>query len=70
VKVPAGALFRTGGGWACFAVRDGRAALTDVTVGRTNGLETEVTGGLAEGDTVVLHPSDRVKDGVRVARRE
>ena len=70
VKVPAGALFRKGTGWACFAVRDGRAKLTEVTVGRTNGLETEVTSGLAEGDTVVLHPSDRVKDGVRVTRRE
>ncbi len=70
VKVPAGALFRTGDGWACFAVRDGRAKLTGVNVGRSNGLETELLGGLSEGDPVVLHPSDRVKDGVRVARRE
>ncbi len=70
VKVPAGALFRKGTGWACFAVRDGRVKLTEVTVGRTNGLETEVSSGLAEGDTVVLHPSDRVKDGVRVVSRE
>jgi HlyD family secretion protein len=69
LKVPAGALFRTGTGWACFAVRDDRAVLTAVTVGRTNGLETEVTTGLTEGDTVVVHPSDRVKDGVRVRRR-
>lgn len=69
VKVPAGALFRTGSSWACFAVRDGRAKLTDVTVGRTNGLETEVPSGLAEGDAVVVHPSDRVKDGGRVTRR-
>lgn len=69
VKVPAGALFRKGTGWACFALRDGRAKLTEVSVGRTNGLETEVTSGLTEGDTVVLHPSDRVKDGVRVVTR-
>lgn len=69
VKVPAGAMFRKGTGWACFALRDGRAKLTEVSVGRTNGLETEVTSGLTEGDTVVLHPSDRVKDGVRVVTR-
>jgi HlyD family secretion protein len=70
VKVPAGGLFRRGGGWACFAVRDGRAKLTDVAVGRTNGLDTEVLSGLGEGDAVVVHPSDRVKDGGRVVRRE
>jgi HlyD family secretion protein len=69
VKVPAGALFRKGTGWACFAVRDGQAKLADVTVGRTNGLETEVLSGLADGDTVVLHPSDRVTDGGRVVSR-
>jgi HlyD family secretion protein len=69
VKVPAGALFRKGTGWACFALRDGRAKLTEVSVGRTNGLETEVSNGLTEGDIVVLHPSDRVKDGVRVVTR-
>ncbi len=69
VKVPAGALFRTGTSWACFAVRDGRAKLIEVSVGRTNGLETEVTSGLIEGNTVVLHPSDRLKDGVRVVTR-
>jgi HlyD family secretion protein len=30
----------------------------------------EVVKGLATGDTVVLHPSDRVGDGVRVAARQ
>lgn len=69
VKVPAGAVFRRGSGWACFAVRDGRAKLTEVSVGRTNGLETEVVSGLGEGDAVVVHPSDRVQDGVRVVTR-
>ena len=69
LKVPAGAVFRRGGGWACFAVRDGRATLTEVGVGRTNGLETEILSGLGEGDTVVVHPSDRVADGATVRRR-
>jgi HlyD family secretion protein len=70
VRVPAGALFRgPDGRWAVFAVRDGRAATTPLTVGRSNGLEAEVLAGLAPGDRVVLHPSDRVKDGVEVVGR-
>lgn len=69
LKVPAGALFRRGGRWAGFAVRDGRARLAEVTVGRTNGLETEVLDGLREGDVVVVHPTDRVTDGARVVGR-
>jgi HlyD family secretion protein len=70
VKVPAGALFRgPGGGWAVFAVRDGRVRLTAVDVGRSNGIEAEVRAGLTPGDRVVSHPSDRVKDGVKVVGR-
>jgi len=30
----------------------------------------EVLSGLSEGDRVVLHPSDRVKEGMAVAERE
>lgn len=69
LQVPAGALFRRGGSWACFALRDGRARLSAVVVGRTNGLSTEVLSGLTEGETVIVHPSDRVTDGGRAVTR-
>ncbi len=69
LKVPAGALFRRGGEWAVFAVRDGRAVVMAVKIGHSNGIETEVLDGLTEGDLVVSHPSDRVKPGVRVTGR-
>jgi HlyD family secretion protein len=70
VKVPSGALFRgPAGGWAVFAVRGGRARLTAVEVGHSNGAEAEVRAGLEPGAHVVLHPSDRIKDGGRVAGR-
>jgi HlyD family secretion protein len=69
LKAPAGALFRHGDGWAVFREARGRAALRVIQVGRSNGLETEVTGGLGEGDSVILHPSDRIKDGVAVTPR-
>jgi HlyD family secretion protein len=50
-------------------VRGGRARLQEVQAGHSNGLETEVLEGLREGDTVVLHPSDKIADGVAVRAR-
>src|SRR5262249_42008027 len=63
LKVPAGALFRHAGEWAVFRVADGKAHVCPVRVGRGNGLETEVLDGLAENDQVIVHPSDKIKDG-------
>ena len=68
--LPLGALFRKGEDWAVFAVRDGRARTTVVKIGHRNNRMAEVLSGLSEGDHVVLHPSDRVKEGVAVTERE
>ena len=68
--VPVSALFRKGDDWAVFAVKDGRARTTTVNIGHRNGRQAEVLTGLSTGDQVVLHPSDRVKDGVQVRQRE
>jgi HlyD family secretion protein len=67
--VPVGALFRQGDEWAVFALRDGRARTTLVRIGQRNSRTAEVVSGLSEGDQVVLHPSDRIADGVRVTAR-
>src|SRR5688572_22068412 len=69
LKVPVGALFRSDGEWAVFAVVGGRARLTRVKVGHSNGRETEIVGGLASGEAVVIHASDKVGDGVRIKLR-
>ena len=69
LKVPAGALFRRGNDWAVYAVRQSRAVLQLLRVGHTNGNETEVLEGLNVDDLVILHPSDRVRPGVRVVAR-
>ena len=69
LKVPAGSLFRHNGGWAVFKVADERAVLQPVKVGRSNGLETQILDGLAEGERVIVHPSDKIKDGVAVSGR-
>jgi HlyD family secretion protein len=70
IKVASSSLFRRGDGWAAFVVEGGRARLRGVEAGHSNGLETEVLSGLSPGQAVVVHPSDRVADGIRVAPRE
>jgi len=69
VAVPVAALFRKGDNWAVYAVRDGRARMTPVEIGRRNNRIAEVQNGLEAGDRVVLHPSDRVEEGTAVAER-
>lgn len=67
--LPLGALFREGKDWAVFAVEDGVARLRRIEIGHRNGQEAELLGGLAEGDAVVLHPGDRIADGIAVLSR-
>jgi HlyD family secretion protein len=69
LMVPGGALFRKGDDWAVYAVRNGRAQTTIVETGHRNSRSVEILSGLSEGDPVVLHPSDRIKEGTRVAPR-
>ena len=69
LAVPSSATFRQGDGWAAFVVVEGRARLRAVQIGRRSAAEVEVESGLSEGDRVVVHPSDKVEDGVRVGAR-
>jgi HlyD family secretion protein len=70
LRMPVGALFRDGEDWAVFTVQGGRARKTAIKVGQRNNRIAEILSGLTQGDTVVLHPSDRVKNGTPVAQRE
>jgi len=67
--VPLSSLFRQGGEWAVFVSRDGRARLKALAIGKMNGIDAEVLEGIAAGDAVVVHPSDRVSDGARIEPR-
>jgi HlyD family secretion protein len=69
LTVPLGALFRKGDDWAVFTLRNGRAHTTVVQVGHRNARSADVLSGLSKGDEIVLHPSDRISDGVRVSQR-
>lgn len=69
IRLPLTALFRQDGDWHVFVAEDGVAQLRPVRIGQSNGLEAEIAEGIAPGDQVVLHPSDRIAEGVRVASR-
>jgi HlyD family secretion protein len=69
LTVPVSALFREGESWAVFVLRDGRARTMPVKVGHRNDRFGEVLSGIDGGDLVILHPSDRIRDGVPVTER-
>jgi HlyD family secretion protein len=70
LNVPVAALFRQGEQWAVYSVNNGRAQVTELTIGHRNNRIAEVVSGLSAGDRVVLHPSDRISRGVVVTQRE
>jgi HlyD family secretion protein len=70
LTVPVSALFRKGDEWALFAIENGRAHTTIVKIGHRNNRLAEVIGGVSQGAQVVVHPSDRITEGSRIAQRE
>jgi HlyD family secretion protein len=69
LQVPQSALFRHDGGWAVFAVRDGRAQRQPVQVGHRSSLRAQITDGLSDETRVVTHPGDELSDRSRVESR-
>lgn len=67
LKAPLGALVRSGEQWAVYQVVGGRARLIPVRIGAMTDQEAEILEGLKQDDRVVVFPSDKVQDGVRVA---
>ncbi|MBV2186498.1 MAG: HlyD family efflux transporter periplasmic adaptor subunit [Rhizobium sp.] len=70
LQLPISALFRDGRQWSLFAIRDGRARQVAVEIGHMNDEVAELVGGLAEGDQVILHPSDMISEGTLVEKRQ
>ena len=69
LKVPGSATFRDRGEWAVYVVEAGRARLRRTETGHRNQDEAEVLRGLAEGQDVILHPPNTLRDGMRVRSR-
>ena len=64
--VPISALFRSGKAWQVFRIDGDAARAVPVMIGRMNADVAQLLGGLAPGDRVILHPGDKVADGVKV----
>ncbi len=69
LQIPASALFRSDTGWSVFLVDGDRARLRHITVGQRSGLRAEVLDGLQEGERLVVHPDESLRDGARIAER-
>lgn len=69
LKAPASALFRVGREWNVFAIESGRARVLPVGIGHRNASEAEILKGLSEGQQVILHPANDLKEGARVIIR-
>lgn len=67
--VPESALFRVGGAWAAYVLRQGRVGRRIVAIDRSNGIDAMVRAGLRVGDQVVLHPDESLKEGSRAVAR-
>lgn len=69
LQVPSSAVFRHDSGWAVFRVEGEVARLTKVELGLRTERRVQVDAGLEPGTRVVLHPSDRIRDGVKITAR-
>lgn len=69
IIVPLSAIFRKDDGWATFVYENGRALERRVVVGHLNASQAEALEGLDELEAVVVHPSDRITDGLRIKER-
>jgi len=67
LQAPAGALFQQDDRWEAYRVSRGNAELITVEIDHSNGLATEILGGLEEGDEVIVYPGDKIADGVSVS---
>jgi HlyD family secretion protein len=70
LQIPSSALFREGEKWGVFVVKDGMAHKRMLEVGHRNGLSAEILSGIAEGELVVPHPDEKLKDGLMVKTLE
>ncbi len=66
VGIPATALRKSSKPAHVFVIRDNKAILTSVKIGREWGETVEVASGLKEGDIIVASVNNSLKDGTRV----
>jgi HlyD family secretion protein len=70
LQVPVSSLFRGKDGWHLFVIEDGKALDKAVTIGMRGTLQAQVLSGLREGQKVVVHPTNELRDGMSVKTQE
>lgn len=66
VRVPVNALIFRSAGMQVAVVRDNKAELVPITIGRDYGTEVEVLSGLSPQDDIIENPSDSLTSGTQV----
>ena len=69
LQIPTSSLFRVNEDWHVFVIDGSQARLTPVEIDHNNGKTAEVIDGIRAGTQVITHPSDRLENGVTVAKR-
>lgn len=69
LKIPGSAAFRERDGRSVFVLDNGRARRHAIGIGHRNQTEAEVLSGITVGEDVILHPSNQLREGVRVRRQ-
>jgi HlyD family secretion protein len=67
MKAPISALFRNGKDWSVWIVRDGKSHEQKISIGHMNDSEAEVLSGLSPDELVIVHPSNEIVEGAKVA---
>ena len=70
LQVPVSSLFRGKNGWHLFVIEDGKAVEKAVMIGMRGTWQAEVLAGVSEGQRVVVHPSNELKEGMAVQVQE
>ncbi len=66
LKIPGSATFREQDGWSVFVVDRERARRRAIQIGHRNQTEAEILSGINVGEDVILHPSNQLREGVRI----
>jgi HlyD family secretion protein len=70
LKAPISSLFRCHQSvWCVFVVENGKTHQRQIVIGHRSDREAEVTQGLTQGETVILHPTEQIKAGIQVTSR-
>ncbi len=70
LQVPVSSLFRGKNGWNLFVIEGGRAVQKQVTIGLRGNYQAELLSGATVGQTVIVHPTNELENGMRVKIRE